>query len=91
MYFTMDAASKQALYERGKEGRAYRGEVTDANQDEIKLLMNFDVPRHVVWNKVRQSITIEGVEGNASSPRSVTQCEEITPRTMIELHRKPRQ
>lgn len=89
-YFTMDAASKQALYERGKEGGVYRGEVTDANQDEIKLLMSFDVPRHVVWNKIRQTITIEGVEGNASSPRSVTQCQEVTPRTMIEFHRKPR-
>ena len=90
VYFTMDAASKQALYERGKEGRAYRGEVTDANQDEIKLLMNFDVPRHVVWNKTRQTITIEAVEGSASSPLSVTQCQEITPRTMIEFHRKSR-
>lgn len=88
-YFTMDAASKQALYERGKEGRAYRGEVTDVSQDEIKLLMNFDLPRHVVWNKTRQTITIEGIEGDASSPRTVVQCQEITPRTMMEFHRRP--
>lgn len=90
-YFTMDAASKQVLYERGKEGRGFQGEVTDVGQDEIKILMNFDIPRNVVWNTIRQTITIEGIEGDASSPRTVVQCEEITPRTMIEFHRRPKQ
>ncbi|MET4290260.1 hypothetical protein ABIB06_001032 [Bradyrhizobium sp. LB8.2] len=86
-YFTMDAASKQALFERGKEGRGYRGEVTDAGQDEVALSMNFDVPRRVVWSKSRQTITIEGIEGDAVRPRTVMQCQEVAPRTMIEFHR----
>jgi hypothetical protein len=90
MYFTMDAASKQALFERGKEGRGYRGEVTDVGQDEITLSMNFDVPRRVVWSRSRQTITIEGIEGDAARPRTVMQCQEVTPRTMIEFHRRPR-
>lgn len=89
MYFTMDAASKQALFERGKEGQFYRGEVTDVRQDEITLLMNFDVPRQVVWSKSRQTITIEGIEGDAARPRGVMQCQEIPPRTMMEFHRDP--
>lgn len=88
MYFTMDAASKQALFERGKEGRGYRGEVTDAGQDEVTLSMNFDVPRRVVWSKSRQTITIEGIEGDALRPRTVMQCREVAPRTMIEFHRE---
>jgi len=71
VYFTMDAASKQALFERGKEGRTYRGEVTGAGQDEMTLAMNFDIPRRVVWSKSRQTITIEGVEGDAQRPRTV--------------------
>ena len=85
----MDAASKQALFERGKEGRGYRGEVTKVGQDEIALSMNFDVPRQVVWSKSRQTITIEGIEGDAGRPRTVMQCQEVTPRTMIEFHRRP--
>ncbi|PDT90001.1 hypothetical protein CO669_11020 [Bradyrhizobium sp. Y36] len=89
MYFTMDAASKQALFERGKEGRGFRGEVTAAGQDEITLSMNFDVPRRVVWSRSRQTITIEGIEGDASRPRTVMQCQEIPPRTMMEFHRDP--
>ncbi|MCP3369806.1 hypothetical protein [Bradyrhizobium cajani] len=89
MYFTMDAASKQALFERGKEGRGYRGEVTDAGQDEVTLSMNFDVPRRVVWSRSRQTITIEGIEGDASRPRTVMQCQEVPPRTMMEFHRDP--
>ena len=88
-YFTMDAASKQALFERGKEGRGYGGEVTDVGQDEIALAMNFDVPRRVVWSKSRQTITIEGIEGDTERPRTVMQCQEVAPRTMIEFHRKP--
>jgi hypothetical protein len=88
VYFTMDAASKQALFERGREGRMYGGEVTDVSQDEIKLLMNFDVPRNVVWNETRQTITIEGIEGDASRPRTVMQCQEVTPRTMIVYHER---
>lgn len=89
MYFTMDAASKQALFERGKEGRGYRGEVTDAGQDEVTLSMNFDVPRRVVWSRSRQTVTIEGIEGDAVRPRTVMQCQEVAPRTMIEFHRDP--
>jgi hypothetical protein len=90
MYFTMDAASKQALFERGKEGRGYRGEVTDVGQDGITLSMNFEVPRKVVWSKSRQTITIEGIEGDAARPRTVMQCQEVAPRTMIEFYGKPR-
>ncbi|MEH2528374.1 MULTISPECIES: hypothetical protein [unclassified Bradyrhizobium] len=90
MYFTMDAASKQALFERGKEGRGYRGEVTDVGQDGVTLSMNFDVPRRVVWSKSRQTVTIEGIEGDAARPRTVMQCQEVAPRTMIEFHRRPR-
>ncbi|WP_142250879.1 hypothetical protein [Bradyrhizobium sp. UNPF46] len=86
MYFTMDAASKQALFERGKEGRLYEGEVTDVGQDEIVLSMNFDIPRQVVWSKSHQTITIEGIEGDASRPRGVMQCQEVAPRTMIVYH-----
>jgi hypothetical protein len=86
MYFTMDAASKQAIFERGKEGRLYRGEVTDVRDDEIALSMNFDVPRQVVWNKSRQTITIEGIDGDASRPRGVMQCQEVAPRTMMVYH-----
>jgi hypothetical protein len=89
MYFTMDAASKQALFERGKEGRGYRGEVTDVGQDGITLSMNFEVPRKVVWSKSRQTITIEGIEGDSARPRTVMQCQEVAPRTMIEFYRKP--
>ncbi|WP_027573117.1 hypothetical protein [Bradyrhizobium sp. WSM1743] len=89
MYFTMDAASKQALFERGKEGRGFRGEVTDAGQDEVTLSMNFDVPRRVVWSRSRQTITIEGIEGDAARPRTVMQCQEIPPRTMMEFYRVP--
>ena len=89
MYFTMDAASKQALFEPGKDGRTYRGEVTDAGQDEMTLAMNFDIPRRVVWSKSRQTITIEGVEGDAQRPRTVMKCQEVAPRTMIEFYRKP--
>jgi len=90
MYFTMDAASKQALFERGREGRGYRGEVTDAGQDGMTLAMNFDVPRRVVWSKSRQTITIEGVEGDAQRPRTVLKCQDVAPRTMIEFYRKSR-
>ncbi|RTE91116.1 MULTISPECIES: hypothetical protein [Bradyrhizobium] len=86
LYFTMDAASKQAIFERGKEGQLYRGEVTDVSSDEIALVMNFDVPRRVVWNKSRQTITFEGIEGDVSRPRGVMQCEEVAPRTMIVYH-----
>ncbi|AWM09547.1 hypothetical protein [Bradyrhizobium symbiodeficiens] len=89
VYFTMDAASKTALYERGREGRGFRGEVTDAGQDEVTLSMNFDVPRRVVWSRSRQTIAIEGIEGDAARPRTVMRCEEVPPRTMIELYRAP--
>lgn len=87
VYFTMDAASKTALYERGKEGRGFRGEVTDAGQDEVTLSMNFEVPRRVVWSRSRQTITIEGIDGDAARPRTVVQCQEIPPRTMMEFYR----
>jgi hypothetical protein len=87
-YFTMDAASRQALFEPGKEGRTYRGEVTNAGQDEMTLAMNFDIPRRVVWSKNRQTITIEGLEGDAQRPRTVVKCQEVAPRTMIEFYRK---
>jgi len=86
MYFTMDAASKQAVFERGKEGRLYQGAVTDVQQDEVTLSMNFDVPRRIVWNKSRQTITIEGIEGDAARPRGVMQCQEVAARTMIVYH-----
>lgn len=89
VYFTMDAASKTALYERGREGRGFRGEVTDSGQDEVTLSMNFDVPRRVVWSRNRQTITIEGIDGDASRPRTVVQCEEVAPRTMMEFYRDP--
>jgi hypothetical protein len=88
MYFTMDAASRQALFERGKEGRTYRGEVVDAGQDGMTLVMNFDVPRRVVWSKSLQAITIEGIDGDAQRPRTVMKCQEVAPRTMIEFYRK---
>ncbi|ALK08427.1 hypothetical protein [Blastochloris viridis] len=88
MYFTMDAASKQALFERGREGRMFEGEVTDADQDEITLSMNFEVPRKVVWSKSRQTITIEGIEGDANRPRTVMQCQEVAPRTMMVYHER---
>ena len=89
MYFTMDAASKQALFERGKEARGFRGEVTDTNQDEVMLSMNFDLPRRVVWSRSRKTITIDAIEGDAARPRTVMQCEEVPPRTMIEFYRGP--
>lgn len=89
VYFTMDAASKTALHERGREGRGFRGEVTDAGPDEVTLSMNFDVPRRVVWSRSRQTITIEGIEGDTARPRTVMQCQEIPPRTMMEFHRAP--
>ncbi|AMA60375.1 hypothetical protein [Bradyrhizobium sp. CCGE-LA001] len=89
VYFTMDATSKTALYERGREGRGFRGEVTDAGQDEVTLSMNFDVPRRVVWSRSRQTITIEGIDGDASRPRTVVQCQEAPPRTMMEFYRAP--
>lgn len=87
MYFTMDTTSKQALFERGEEARGFRGEVIDAGQDEVLLSMNFDVPRRVVWSRSRQTITIEGIEGDAARPRTVMRCEEVPPRTMIEFYR----
>lgn len=65
MYFTMDASSKQAHFERGKEGRGYRGEVKFVDQDGLTMAMNFDVPRKVIWSKSRQTITIEGIDGDA--------------------------
>ncbi|KYG97399.1 hypothetical protein [Bradyrhizobium sp. DOA1] len=89
MYFTMDVASKQALFERGQEARGFRGEVTDASQDEVMLLMNFDVPRRIVWSRMSKTITIEGITGDAARPRTVIQCEEVPPRTMIEVYRGP--
>ncbi|MEY9591314.1 hypothetical protein ABIA06_003605 [Bradyrhizobium yuanmingense] len=88
VYLTMDAASKQALFERGKEGRGFRGEVTDAGQDEVTLSMNFEVPRRVVWSRSRQTITIEGIDGDAARPRTVVQCQEVPPRTMMEFYRE---
>ncbi|QDF40145.1 hypothetical protein FJN17_22675 [Bradyrhizobium symbiodeficiens] len=89
MYFTMDTTSKQALFERGEEARGFRGEVIDAGQDEVLLSMNFDVPRRVVWSRSRQTITVEGIEGDASRPRTVVQCQEVPPRTMMEFYRAP--
>lgn len=88
VYFTMDAASKQVLLEPGKEGRTYRGEVIDAGQDGMKLTINFDVPRRAEWSKSRQTITIEGIEGDAQRPRKVMMCQDVAPRTMIEFYRK---
>ncbi|TWI05492.1 hypothetical protein IQ17_02992 [Bradyrhizobium daqingense] len=89
MYFTMDVASKQALFERGQEARGFRGEVTDASQDEVTLLMNFDVPRRIVWNRISKTITIESIAGDAARPRTVMHCEEVPGRTMIEIYRDP--
>jgi hypothetical protein len=89
MYFTMDDTSKQALFERGKEGRGYQGEVKDVSQDRITLTINFDVPRQIVWRKSRRTITIDGVDGDPNRPRTVLQCEEVPPRTMIEFYRRP--
>lgn len=86
MYFTMDAASKQAVFERGKEAGLFHGDVTSVSQDEIVLSMNFDVPRRVVWSKSRQTITIEAIEGDPSRPRTVLDCQEVVPRTMIVYH-----
>jgi len=82
----MDVASKRALFERGAEGRSFRGEVTEATRDEIRLLMDFDKPSHVVWNKNSQTMMIEGSDGDAAPPRTVLKCQEIAPRTMIELY-----
>jgi hypothetical protein len=86
LYFTMDVGSKQAIFERGKTGRGFQGEVTDVSDDEIALFMKFEVPRKVVWNRSRQTITIEGIENDASRPRTIMQCQEIEPRTMLVYH-----
>lgn len=87
MYFTMDVESKTALFERGGRGRLYQGKVTEVRGDDIVLLMNFDTPRQVLWNRSHQTITIEGIDGDRERPRTVMQCEEIAPRTMIEYHK----
>ncbi|MBB5045752.1 hypothetical protein HNR60_000487 [Rhodopseudomonas rhenobacensis] len=86
MYFTMDAASKQVLFDRGKEGRLYQGEVTDVSHDEITLAMNFEGLRRVVWSKNRRTITIDGMEGDRDRPRTVMQCQDVAPRTMMIYH-----
>lgn len=88
VYFTMDAVSKRALYERDKGGRSFPGEVTDAGQDGMTLAVQFDVPRRVVWSKSRQTMTIEAIEGDAARPRTVMNCQEAAPRTMIEFYRE---
>jgi hypothetical protein len=84
----MDAASKQALFESGKEGSRYGGEVTSADQDGMTLASKLDIPRRVVWSKTRKTITIDGVDGDAQRPRTVLECQEVAPRTMIEFYRE---
>lgn len=87
MYFTMDPESKRALFDRGAEGRLYQGEVTAVRGDDIELLMKFDTPSKVLWNKRRQTITFESIDGSSGKPSRTIQCEEAAPRTMIEYHK----
>jgi hypothetical protein len=84
MYFTMDAASKRAIFERGPIGSLYEGVVAAVDDDEIALDMKFGRSRRVVWSKSRKTITIE--DGNATKPHTVMLCQEVAPRTMIVYH-----
>ena len=88
MYFTMDVPTRRALFERGREGRTFEGEVTDVAGDEITLLMQFDQPTRVVWSKNHQTITVMGIEGDRDRPGKVMPCEEVSPRTMMSRHRE---
>jgi len=83
MFFTMDVDTKKVMFERGRMGRAFGGEVTNASNDEIAFLMAFEVPRRGVWSRSRQTITFEGIENDVSHPRKTMQCQEVEPRTMI--------
>jgi hypothetical protein len=88
-YFTMDAESKSAIFERGGRGQLYEGQVISVRGDDIDLLMQFgDHPRQVTWSKEKQTITIEGVPGDSQRPRKTEHCQEITPRTMIEYYKR---
>ncbi len=84
--YTMDVESKRTIFERGGQGQAYEGEVTSSRGEGITLLMRFgNQPRQVTWSAGSQTITIEGVEGDPERPRTTMRCEQIAPRTMIEL------
>jgi hypothetical protein len=84
----MDVGSKRAIFERGGEGSLYQGEVISSRNDDIDLVMQFgSQPSRVTWSKANQTITIEAVAGDNQRPRTVLQCQEIAPRTMIEYYK----
>jgi len=84
VYITMDPESKRALFDRGRNPPSYEGEVTAVRGDDIDLMMKFDHPNKILWNKSRQTIT---VNSNSGKPPQTLQCEETAPRTMIEYHK----
>jgi hypothetical protein len=84
----MDVDSKRAILERGGQGSLYEGEVTSSQGKDIDLLMRFENhPRRVTWSQGSQTITIDGVAGDKERPSTTMQCQEITPRTMIEYYK----
>ncbi|MCP3445818.1 hypothetical protein [Bradyrhizobium sp. CCGUVB14] len=89
MYFTMDPRSKRALFERD-HGSVYQGEVTAAHGDDIDVLMKWDTPGQVAWNRSNQTITLEAIDGSGAKSPKTLKCEETAPRTMLEYYKRLR-
>ena len=84
MYFTMDPDSKQVVYERDG-GRMFRGEITAVRGDDIELQLKEADPGRFLWSKADQTITFQSNDGKKDPPKL---CEEIAPRTMVELYKR---
>ena len=85
MLFTFDTATAKALYQR-KGGSMYFGKIEKSDNNSATFRLSSDETRQMVWDKQKNTVTVEAVAGDPQRPETVYQCEPATPQSMLEYH-----
>ncbi|MCP4621550.1 MAG: hypothetical protein GY844_34540 [Bradyrhizobium sp.] len=85
MFFTFDTATAKVLYQR-KGGGTYSGKIEKSDDNSAAFRLSSDETRLIVWDRRKNTVTVEGVGGDPQRPETIYQCEPVTPQSMLEYH-----
>jgi hypothetical protein len=85
MFFTFDTAMAKAIYQR-KGGMTRDGKIEKVEADRVSFRLSTDERRLLVWDRQKNTVTVEAVADDPARPETVYQCEPAKPQTMLEYH-----
>jgi len=89
MFFTFDAATARAFY-RMKPWSIYQGKIEQTDNNSVAFRLTSDERRLIVWDRQKNTITVEAVAGDPDRPETVYRCEPTEPQSMLQYHKRLR-